>query len=282
MSIRYGPTLKYTKSMYQTILSLVNDYKTCQFKLSNDTSYDVIKVDNLIRERVKDYLSIHDKNFYIQSSYINNLAGKHRLTKVVPSINSMMHELSYFPDRSGAIYNFRSINNLNDISDTINQSEIPFGYGKNKLFLLENSCQRSKINELSWDNMVKVYEGIDQSSKIGVCLNMFQLYNSGFCQFENINQCERMLQEVENKLGLINLIHISDSLIENNTTESYNNVINVRKNNYNLIGEGYIWNSKLEIFSEFLDLINNSYQIDLISESQNSKQDCKLISQLLK
>ena len=254
---RIGPTIEFENSLYNTLTSIQPRFKTCQFMLGHKLSHNIRHIDDEDTIKSLEYLEKNNKTFYIHSPYVNNLAGEHRLSKTLPSINSMMKEVKKFP--CAAVYHFGSVGSLNDIVDTINKVDIPVSNFKfmKYHFLLENSAGQGTQLGKTDEEIRKVFEGLDQRNRVGLCIDTCHAFAAGMYDLRKTESVINLFDNYE-----ISMVHLNDSLTD----------FNSRKDSHSNICSGFIWKDSDESLKTLIDLCIDK-NIDIISETKNPIDD---------
>jgi endonuclease IV len=147
-----------------------------------------------------------------------------------------------------------------------NLSELDINY--KTTLLLENSAGKNLGSSV--ESIRKVYEAIDVSHRISVCLDTQHLYASGLCRFESSEEVATMFDTVSNICGVPGAIHLNDSKVEYCSG----------KDRHECLREGHIWYESHETLIDLVD-ISLQYDIPLISETPDSATDRDILSHLV-
>lgn len=158
-----------------------------------------------------------------------------------------------------------------DISKTVNQicvavrSSTP---GDRRILLLENSCGKTKNANRTFcsvDEFQEVAEGIDDSSRIGFCLDTCHSFAAGVSRWNSYEDTIEKLEQI-NSILEIKCIHLNDS------NEPYNS----SKDSHRIPMKGYIWkeSENQEGLSAIVNFCNEK-KIDMITEGNKNRDSVK-------
>jgi len=273
---RVGSNVELKKTLFETLSQKTSNVSHCvQFYLGSRQNYQVRKLDKEDIEKSKKYCDIYQKTFYIHCPLIANLSKDPKtkdekdisiLSNSWKAVSSEVKQMNGLPagcvlhmGSKGSIQNL--INNLNDF-DTPRNKHI----SQNKLLLLENSAGSGSQLGRNFDEMRKIFEGIDKNT-VGLCLDTQHIYGAGINSLTNHEDIVKLFDEIESvKGGKPDVIHLNDSM------KPFKSQVDRHEN----ITKGYIWNSETEGLSSLLDICYEN-RIDCILETPDSSLDLDLI-----
>ena len=163
---------------------------------------------------------------------------------------------------------------LQNISDNINKlmndgiltkgvfKRIPYS------LLLENSAGQKNSFGHSWEEIRKIYEGID-TTKVGLCLDTAHAFASGMCDFKDHESVVKLFDNAEEACGGIHLIHLNDSKVE----------FKKRVDRHEVLTKGHIWSSDITSLESLVGICVDR-GIDMVSETADARFDINLVSQI--
>ena len=81
--------------------------------------------------------------------------------------------------------------------------------------LLENSAGQGNQLGTTLDNLVAIYQGIEDKERVGICLDTQHLFAAGEYDFRRLEEIDRYFRDVELQIGnAVRLIHLNDSIPE--------------------------------------------------------------------
>jgi endonuclease IV len=98
---------------------------------------------------------------------------------------------------------------LNLIAHRINKIKLPSSNNP-KTLLLENAAGENGELGNSWKDIRLLFEALDNTGKIGLCLDTQHSYSSGLCSFETDEIVNKWLDKAQ-QISRIGLIHLNDS-----------------------------------------------------------------------
>ena len=157
---------------------------------------------------------------------------------------------------------------LNLIAERINKIKIPDSKNKRTL-LLENAAGRNGELGNSWDDIRLLFEALDNTGKIGLCLDTQHSFSAGLCSFKSGDIVNNWLDEAE-EISPVCLIHLNDSTIK---YKGYND-------SHESLGDGYIWRDSFKSLEALLVRCINDDR-PLVCETDDFEQDNQLVTELL-
>lgn len=157
---------------------------------------------------------------------------------------------------------------LQTIADRINQIKL-VSSNNPKTLLLENAAGRNGELGNRWNDIRLLFEALDDTSKIGLCLDTQHSFSSGLCSFENEEKVNKWLDKAQ-EITKVGCIHLNDSEV---VYKGYNDA-------HESLGKGYIWKENKDSLEA---LLVRCYvdDIPLICETNTFKSDNKLVQKLI-
>ena len=259
---RLGHTFEWKDTLLKT-LSQHSCY-CMQIFLVSSRGYGTRVLTQSDKEQTKDYCDKTHKTFCVHCSYLANLSypiSDDKALKSVNHVNNMLACVNGLPGtcvlhigKRGTIQNVA--NNINDHIVIPRSSSTPY-------LLLENAAGMGTELGKNWDELRKLFEGIDYN-KVGLCIDTQHSFASGLCEFKDHEDVVKLFDEIDNcaKLGCI---HLNDSLVPYRTY----------KDRHQNLRNGYIWYNNDESLKSLLDICFDR-SIDVVLETP-SKDDLDIL-----
>ena len=226
---------------------------------------------NLMKENNIDYSKV-----IVHAPYIINLANKTTLEKYDFSIrflteevercnnlgisNLVLHPGSHVGQGIEEGIN-NIINGLNTIIDNTSKE------GINVRILLETMAGKGTELGVNFDQIQAIINGINNKSRIGVCMDTCHLNDAGY----DVTDFDNILDEFDKKIGLsyLKCIHINDS----------KNPISAHKDRHENIGFGYIGFDNLIniIYNPRIESIPKILETPYINDKPPYKEEIEMI-----
>ena len=238
---------------------------------------------NTIRNKINDDLTKKAKevmikegmnvdNIIVHSPYIINLANNKEMTKYDFSINFLKEEvkrciqigIKYLVLHPGSHVGLGEEIAIDNIIYALNKvNEI----NTDVVILLETMAGKGSEIGYNFKQIKRIIDGIEDKSKIGVCLDTCHLNDAGY----DISKFDDILDEFDSVVGLsyVHCIHINDS----------KNPIGSHKDRHENIGYGTIGFDNLinVIYNSRLDNIPKILETPFIGENAPYKEEIEMI-----
>lgn len=261
-----GFELTIQETLFDTI-SVDNRYNSKIFQLylpvahqKNPYSFRKFSESDLSKSRV--YSLVNKLRFYVHTPFATNLS-KDDSEK---SINLLLRESEMFSGfNSGLVMHIGKLGTINNVVRNINDRVL--NYLSTDL-LLENAAGQGTELGRSVEEFRLLFENIDRSPKIQLCLDTQHLFASGMCLFDTRESVVDILDSYWEATGKYpKLIHLNDSARK----------FGSKVDRHETIGKGYIWSEKVDSLREILR-ITKELSIDLILETPDPLIDLYLLS----
>jgi deoxyribonuclease-4 len=145
-----------------------------------------------------------------------------------------------------------SIEHINDNLDCLSLKSD----SKRPTLCLENAAGQKNEKGVTCDEMRRIFESIDRTSSLGICLDTQHIFAAGECSFEREEW--RKVYEDFRALAPIPFIHLNDSL------RTFSSGVDRHAD----IGQGYIWNRDYASLIDVFEVAEDDH-LDLILETPN-------------
>jgi endonuclease IV len=135
---------------------------------------------------------------------------------------NVLHKIH--PTRTGTVVHIGAKGTIENVCTSLNDMDIKVPV------LMENCAETSKLGR-TIDELRKLIEGTD-SRNVGICLDTCHCYAGGMCDFSDINQVEKLFEDISFTHNRRVIFHANDSLCP----------YNGRIDRHSHIGYGHIWN----------------------------------------
>jgi len=265
---RIGIHVQFQSSLYETLNQKhIKDTKCVQFFLDKNYTYQTLT----LKDKVKalNLCNKEDKTFYIHCPFVANLSKDPKtlankrsiLSKSIDLVSSEIVQISGLP--SGCILHIGSKGSIHNVINNINDMKIPRGnhYRGQKMLILENSAGQGTSLGKSWDELRKIYEGLDKNT-VGLCIDTQHLFGSGMSKLQSHEDVVKVFDSTEGIYGKPDVIHLNDSKVKFNT----------KKDRHSNLTEGYIWNENDEGLKYLLEYCYDE-NINIILETPDASND---------
>jgi len=262
------PTIQYAVSqgMY-----------SCQFFMGNPKSFTRQKISFEDLTASKKLMQRFPMNVFTHFPYIANLNGSVKSLawngdsiqdrKTSHMLRELEYELSIVSNfvfgRSGVVIHPGCYPDIDVGLDTIAKTINKINFTENGKLLLENCAGEGRKLCKDFQEIGRVFEGIDSSKKnnVGVCVDTCHIFAAGIYDLRSCDEVDRMFVDFDRYIGLdkFNLLHLNDS----------KTIFGSKKDRHELLGEGYIWG---ESFSSLIYLLNRCKEngIPMILETHST------------
>jgi len=267
--MRLGIAQLKGESLYETVKGLKEN--TCvQVFLGEKTSLYPKDLAPMDKVNTMIFCNKNCCKVYFHSPYTANLAKENADT----SFSCVCKELKNAEPFGGSsvlhIGNNGKGGSIQNVSKCVNQArEQGYLSGKSTL-LLENAAGQGNELGKSLEEIRLLFEGIDNTENVGICLDTQHSFASGMCDFSSHESVVKMFEGIR-AYGKVPLVHINDSEKEYNS----------RKDRHQVVGEGYIW-GKDKTSLESLVSICDQYEIDMVSETKDPLKDIITLGEIRK
>jgi hypothetical protein len=167
---------------------------------------------------------------------------------------------------------------IDTIANRINKVKVPQSTLPYTLLLEPPAGDGNKIGG-TWEELRLLFEKLDKTNNIGLCLDTQHLYGAGMCNFESAAMVQNLF-DYSSSLGRIGLIHLNDSLVP----------FNSKVDRHESLGRGHIWGltnsqrldakQQKESLAQLLTICHHK-DIDVVSETSDFYSDTNFCQQCL-
>jgi endonuclease IV len=233
---------------------------TCQFYAAGSTDLNWIPFSNI-------QVFPPNFSFYVHSSHKMNWAG----LKAYPAgITAKL--LDQLANKPGAVVvhcgNAKDNTREGAIQLASKRVNIVQPHMKSTLassLLLENASGKGNDIGKTLDELRLIFEGIDNTSRVGICLDTQHSFAAGLCKFDNEDNILNFLNDVD-QIGPLRMVHLNDSRAE----------FNSGKDEHEQLAKGKIWAKSTSTLAFLVDTLINA-QVDMICETGGYDHDVKVI-----
>ena len=243
----------------------------CQMYLGDPDTYQCHTLSPEEKEEVRIACEQGDKTFYVHCPFVANLAKSHQHHSFANAI--VAQELGVVEGLPAAcVLHVGKKGTLENVAQNINslhltgqlprshQARIPYH------LLLEVAAGQGTELGSSWEQLRKLYEGIDYS-RIGFCLDTQHAFAAGMSDFSNHESVVKLFDEAGGiHTGGISLIHLNDSLVE----------FGRKVDRHAPLRQGHIWAQQDEGLRSLV-MYAKEAGIDLVSETSDPGADQALV-----
>jgi len=259
---RLGKSVELGDTLTDTITTATSDgCLCCQFYLGGHVGYGCRTIDELDRSRALDYCTRRQCTFYVHVTNIANLAKPDHKTAAC-TMGVLRKELAIIYGMPAAcVLHFGTLGTVEKVAERLNQLREE-GYirpGTHERtphpLLIENSAGEGSKLGWQWEQFRHLYEALDQSSGVGLCLDTQHSFAAGMCDWQSSEGVVKTFDAAEEVGRGISLIHLNDSL------RPYGS----RVDRHAPLRQGYIWSQDDTGLRALLDRCFES-KLDLVSE----------------
>jgi len=237
---------------------------TARSKIDLDKTNEAI---NLMKEN-----NIELKNIIVHAPYIINLANDKEIDKYNFSVRFLIEEIKrcemlgvkYLVLHPGSHVGLGIDKGIENIINALNEANKS---NNNIIILLETMAGKGSEIGSNFDEIKRIIDGIEDKSKIGVCLDTCHLNDSG----KDISNFDELLDDFDKEIGInyIHCVHVNDS----------KNEIGAKKDRHENLGFGTIgFNSLINvIYNERLKDIPKILETPWIGEKAPYKEEINMI-----
>ena len=273
---RVGGNVELKKTLLETLTQKTSTGSHCvQFYLGGRQNYKVRKLNPIDIEKSKEYCEKYNKSFYIHCPLIANLSkdpatkdekDKSILRNSWAAVKSEVTQMNGLP--AGCVLHVGSRGTINNLIRNLNDFEVPRNrnINQNKLLLLENSAGQGSSLGRDFDELRKIYEGIDKNT-IGFCLDTQHVFGAGVNLLSTHEDIVKLFDNIEEITGgNPDVIHLNDS----------KKVFGGKVDRHEILGEGYIWHEEDEGLKSLLNICYEQ-DVDCILETPDNTRDLNII-----
>ena len=237
---------------------------TARSKIDLDKTNEAI---NLMKEN-----NIELENVIVHAPYIINLANDKEIDKYNFSVRFLIEEIKrcemlgvkYLVLHPGSHVGLGIDKGIENIINALNEANKS---NNNIIILLETMAGKGSEIGSNFDEIKRIIDGIEDKSKIGVCLDTCHLNDSG----KDISNFDKILDDFDKEIGInyIHCVHVNDS----------KNEIGAKKDRHENLGFGTIgFNSLINIiYNERLKDIPKILETPWIGEKAPYKEEINMI-----
>lgn len=202
---RVGGNVELKKTLLKTLTQRASATSHCvQFYLGSRQGYSVRNLDPNDIEKSKLYCEKYGKTFYIHCPLIANLSKNPEsddekeisiLKNSWKAVYSEVKQMNGLP--AGCVLHVGSRGSINNVIRNLNDMDIPRNrhIGQSKLLLLENAAGQGTSLGRNFDEMRKIFEGIDRNT-IGICLDTQHIFGAGVNPLSNHEDIVKLFDEI--------------------------------------------------------------------------------------
>ena len=229
----------------------------CQFYLNGSTGKSW--------KSIKHWDYPEDFHYYTHCPVNLNLAKEANFS----AHKTLIKILKEIKDTPGsAVLHIGTLGTIELVAERINSITIPQTQNV-KTLLLENSAGQGSYLGRNYRELRKLFEAIDDKSRIGLCIDTQHSFASGLCSFKNEASVDKLFDKLQD-IAIVPMIHLNDSETEFRSL----------KDRHAPLGTGYIWGTCTESLKYLLERCTEK-NIDLICETKKFAKDQKIVTSLL-
>ena len=211
------------------------------------------------------YCDKYGKSFYVHCPLITNLARDSSHNILIRTSKAIQNDLYQIRDMPGScIAHIGAVGTITNVVNNVNDMHITRGTHPRaeKQFLLENAAGAGTKLGKSWEELRKIFEGIDYNT-IGLCIDTQHIFGAGINNLNSHEDIVKLFDCVESVYGRNpDVIHLNDSKVPHGS----------RVDRHWSLGCGYIWNQSDVGLKSLLDYCYDQ-DIDVILETPTSGID---------
>lgn len=258
----FGPSM--TRS--GTTVPIPKNGEVCQFFLNP-------KPAELTWEPLKHTKYPDDFRYYIHAPFRLNLGYQGR-DYVSPILTKMLKEVEESPGSIVIHFGMRAKlekekkkSVIREIATRINKTKIPDSLNERTLLIENAAGETSELGDEISDYR-RLFENLDHTSRIGVCVDTQHSFASGLCDFSDSSSIGNLFDLFED-FGGIRLIHLNDSAVKCQGC----------CDQHMALGKGKIWKRQTESLIELCARCTGE-EVDLISETHDYQGDLEFLTTL--
>jgi len=279
-NIEIGGHISFSKQICSSIQEAIEyDMKSLQLFLGNPKAF---KRHRLTKEdilRSQELLELHPVNVYTHYPYTSSLVGTvgslawngdseqdRKTENILKELEYEINVVSKVSNVSGVVIHPGSFKNRVAGLETIAKSINKINFEDNSNLLLENSAGEGTKLPRDFQEMAKIFEGVDPSKKgnVNCCIDTAHIWGSGIYDLSKRDEVDKMFHEFDKYIGIdkFKLLHLNDSAVK----------FGSKKDRHACLCEGCIWKdndeslkylitkcgeNKIPIILETPDIIND-------------------------
>lgn len=267
---RVGPHVGLQKTLLKTISQkTASKSHTVQIYLGGRSNYGVRTISSEDKNKSIQYCDKYGKSFYVHCPLIANLSksptdlldSKSILSKSWNAVQKEIDIMNGF--NGGCVLHIGCKGTLTNVIQNINDIQVPRNshISQSKLLNLENAAGQGTSLGRNWDELRKLYEGIDKNT-VGLCIDTQHIFGAGVNRLSSHEDVVKLFDMCESFYGNPDVIHLNDS----------KKIFNSHVDRHENIGQGYIWSENDEGLKYLLERCYES-DIDCILETPDSCSD---------
>lgn len=197
-------------------------------------------------------------HLYVHTPYSINLT---RLN----SINSLLSYTTTAESLAPCVVHIGTKGTLMDVATSLGEACHHLRMWGRRPLLLETSAGAGTQLGRDYDEIRTIFEAIDTSSRIGLCLDTQHWFSAGQCQFESVESVVECMETL-NSISRVSLIHLNDSAVS----------FGAKVDSHACLTEGQIWREDQVGLYALVSYCNET-GIDMVTETNNGPRDCRLI-----
>lgn len=275
----------FSKTIFPTAMEAFEyNMESFQFFLGNPKSFtrqrlskdDIVKTFELSKENNLNIFSHYPYTASLNGS-VASLAWNGdeeqdlKTSKILKELEFEINTLSDLSPINGVVIHPGSFKKTNDGLETISKSINKINFKQNSKLLLENCAGEGSKLCKNFQELSKVFEGIDSTKKdnVGVCIDTAHIWGAGLFDLSKKDEIDKLFYEFDKHIGLdkFNLLHLNDSLVP----------LGSKKDRHECICCGHIWKddnmslkylltkcseNKIPVILETSDVLGDLYTID--------------------
>lgn len=281
-----GAHVGFSNNILSSIQDAVNQgMYSCQFFMGNPKSYNRQKISPKDLEKCKKLITRFPMNVFSHFPYIANLNGSVKSlawngdisqdSKTSIMLNELEYELSVLSNfntgRNGVVIHPGCYPDREVGLDTIAKSINKINFSEDSKLLLENCAGEGRKLCKDFQEIARIFEGIETSKKnnVGVCVDTAHIWGQGDYDLRSCDEIDRMFYDFERYIGLdkFTLLHLNDSKVE----------IGSKKDRHENITQGYIWN---EDITSLIYILNRCKENGIPMILETTSEDMFTLSQI--
>lgn len=283
-----GAHTAFSKKIYPSILHAVNTgMYTTQVFMGNPRSFKRQDICDTDIDKVNKLITRFPMHIFTHFPYIANLAGKSEKgglawdgndivdDKLIYILKQLSYELGIVArietKHSGVIIHPGSYVDRDAGHRAVAKSINRISFSPGSKLLLENCAGEGNKLCKTFEEIKMVFDLVEPENHqyIGVCVDTAHVWGQGDYDLSQVSEVDRMFDEFDKIIGLDNfcLLHLNDSKVH----------FGAKKDEHELLGEGYIWGDSFESLIHLLNLCK-LHNIPMVLETEES--DMKTLSDL--
>lgn len=259
-------------SIEKTLLSTLHKVgSTAQFFIGSKLSYKTRTITSDEKKEVLDYCTLHGKTFYCHVPYIVYLGrDTNSSTKaeeqVINSLTCVQKHLDFVSDLPAcSVLHAGTVGTTERLATRLNDLNIPRNVytTPGKYLAIETGAGRNNELFSSWDQIRKLYEGLD-SNTVGICADTQHIFANGMCDFRTHESVVNFFDDIYAVSGLKSptVFHLNESRQEFGCgCDAHGGMLD---------SESHIWNGGCLNSEGFMTLFElaKEHNTDIVQETQ--------------